>query len=126
MTIVYDLLRDITLEMMGIDSKLAEREREEKKQIRENKKNEKFIFSKKTKAIIFIFGILYLVIGGFNMRYIKGHENVVLVILKFILLSAVDIVGLICLAIGKRKTEIAAFVLVIIFIFAMYTTTMLL
>ena len=121
--IVFDFFRDMALELSGVDSEKAEREREEKRKI---KKKNQFIFSAKSKIIIYAFGILYLVIGGINMTHLRGQERIAALILKFVFLSAVDIAGLICLTMRKRKTEIAALILIIIFVIVMYITTLLL
>lgn len=120
---MFDFFRDIALEMNGIDSEHAEREREK---IKRKKKEENFIFSRRTKVIIFIFGILYLIIGAINITYIKEQENIIPYVLKIVFLSAVDISGLICLATGKRKAEVAALILIIVFMAVMYITTMIL
>ena len=120
---MFDFFRDIALEASGIDSEAAEKERMKKKKI---KRDNRFIFSKSVKIIVFIFGILYLILGAMSMATIGQQTNVVFKIVKFVFLSAVDISALVCLLTRKKKAEIAALVLVIIFMIVMYTTTMIL
>lgn len=120
---MFDFFRDVVLEARGIDSVAAERERKERTKQR---KKDRFIFSRSAKGIVLFFGILYLLIGGFQMSILKGQENILFPVLKFIFLSVLDIAALICLALHKKKTEVVALVLVIIFIVVMYTTTMIL
>ena len=120
---MFDFFRDMALEARGLDSEAAEKERKEK---REQKRKDRFVFSGSAKGIVFFFGILYFVVGGFQMSVIKGQENILFPVLKFLFLSAVDIAALVCLLLRKKKAEIAALVLVIIFFVVMYTTTMIL
>lgn len=61
---MLDFIRDIVLEARGIDSDKWHRERVEKE---EAKKANVYLLSKKTKIIIFAFGIVYLLIEVINM-----------------------------------------------------------
>lgn len=117
---MFDFFQDIILEASGIDSDKVRKEREEKKC------KDRFIFSGSAKRIVFFLGILYLVVGGFQMSVLKGQENILFPVLKFIFLSALDIAALVCLLLRKKKAEVVALVLAIIFFVVMYTTTLIL
>lgn len=123
---MFDFFRDMGLELMGKNSDEEARKRKEKKE------QERIIFSKGVKRLIYIFGILYIVMGGFSLaasiQYAKvtGYATYgVLQTVKFIFLSGVDIAAMVCLMNGKKKTEIAGAILVIIFVVCMYLATML-
>jgi hypothetical protein len=117
---MFDFFQDIILEASGIDSDKVRKKRKEKKS------KDRFIFSGSAKGVVFFFGILYLTIGGFQMSVLKGQENILFPVLKFIFLSTLDIVALVCLLLRKKKAEVVALVLVIIFFVVMYTTTLIL
>lgn len=121
---MFDFFRDIALEVGGIDSKAAKEERREKA---ENKRKERFIFSKTAKVVAFAFGVFYLLIAGLNVSMMKQTGNVDLVgIVRFSVLTICDIAAMICLAIGKKKTEIAALILIVLFIIGQYFSVILL
>lgn len=120
---MLDFIRDIVLEARGIDSDKWHRERLEKE---EAKKANVYLLSKKTKIIIFIFGIVYLLIEVINMIVFLESNGSLGLRAKGILLAVIDIIVLICLAQKSKKAEIAAIVLSIIFIISMYASTMLL
>lgn len=120
---MLDFIRDIVLEVRGIDSDKWHRERLEKE---EAKKANVYLLSKKTKIIIFVFGIVYLLIEVINMIAFLESNGSLGLRAKGIILSVIDIIVLICLAQKSKKAEIAAIVLSIIFIISMYASTMLL
>lgn len=120
---MLDFIRDIVLEARGIDSDKWHRERLEKE---EAKKANVYLLSKKTKIIIFAFGIVYLLIEVINMIAFLESNGSLGLRAKGIILSVIDIIVLICLAQKSKKAEIAAIVLSIIFIISMYASTMLL
>ena len=121
---MFDFFRDIALEMSGIDSKAAKEEREEK---REEKRKQRFIFSRSAKVITFVFGILYLIVAGLNIAMMKQSGTMEFVsIIRFSLLTICDIAAMVCLAIGKKKTEIAALILIFVFLIGQYFTVVLL
>ena len=120
---MLDFIRDIVLEARGIDSDKWHRERLEKE---EAKKANVYLLSKKTKIIIFIFGIVYLLIEVINMIVFLESNGSLGLRAKGILLAVIDIIVLICLAQKSKKAEIAAIVLSIIFIISMYASTILL
>lgn len=126
---MFDFFRDMTLELMGKDSDEEEKKRKEKK---EQERRERIIFSKGVKRLIYVFGILYIFMGGFSLvasiQYAKVTDSAAygaLQTVKFIFLSGVDIAAMICLTKGKKKTEIAGAILVIVFVVCMYLATML-
>lgn len=115
---MFDFLKDIILEVNGIDSEAV---KEEEKIAQEKKKKDRFIFSKKMKIFIFIFGIIYLLLAGFNIATIKAVGGLNLYIgMRFIVLILMDVSCMVCLVIGKKQTEIAALILIIIFILTQY------
>lgn len=115
---MLDFFRDIALEIGGIDSKSAKEQREEK---RENKKKNRFIFSKSAKVFCFFFGIVYLFIAGLNIVQMKQTGSAdLLEILRLVVLTALDIGTMVCLAIGKKKAEIVALILVVLFLVVQY------
>ena len=120
---MLDFIRDIVLEARGIDSDKWHRERLEKE---EAKKANVYLLSKKTKIIIFAFGIVYLLIEVINMIAFWESNGSLGLRAKGIILSVIDIIVLICLAQKNKKAEIAAIVLSIIYIISMYASTMLL
>ena len=118
---MFDFFRDMVLEARGIDSEAAAEQRKGKK---EPEHRERFIFSRSTKGIIFILGILYLVMGGMQIVVMKGQDGIALFMLQFVLLSILDISALVCLLLRNKKAEIAALILVIVFVVMKYLTTM--
>lgn len=124
---MFDFFRDMALEAMGKDSVEEERKRKEKREL-ERKKY--CIFSRNTRIVIFAFGILYLVMGGtslFASRQSMVGVTVGIGVFKYIkyaFLSAIDVAAMVCLLTGKKKAEIAALVLVIIFVVFMYVSSM--
>ena len=53
---MFDFFRDMVLELCGVDSENAEKQRKEK---REAKRKDRFIFSQSVKVLVYVFGILY-------------------------------------------------------------------
>ena len=126
---MFDFFRDIALEAIGKDSTEEERKRKEK---REQERKKYFIFSRSTKTVVFVFGALYLFMGGIslfaNAQITKSIVGIsanasAFAYLKYAILSAVDIAAIICLLTKKKKAEIVALVLVIIFMIIMYVSS---
>lgn len=119
---MFDFFRDMYFEYRGVDSNAAKEERENKLK---EKKKDKFIFSKSSKVIVFVLGILYLIIAWFNVATMKeiGALNAYKVI-RLLFLTSCDIASLVCLAISKKKTEIAALILILVFVLTQYFTTL--
>lgn len=118
-----DVIRDATLEANGIDSQKARLQREQKKL---DKKKKKYIFSGKMKVLIFVVGILYLGIGVLNLVTLKSAGGLdFLSVLRIILLSALDIACLVCLGSRKKKGEVIALILIIVFVLAQYISLVL-
>lgn len=124
---MFDFLRDIVLEAQGIDSIAAAKERSERREVKKAlEKKERFIFSKAVKVLVYIFGILYLIITGFGLLAMK--EAGVLSIyhlFRSIFLVGCDITAIVCLAIGKKKAEIVALILILVFLITLYFTMLL-
>lgn len=121
---MFDFFRDIYLELNGVDSDAAEKERQAKK---EQKRKERFIFSGSAKVVAFILGILYLLLAGSSLSLlIESGSLDVFKIIRYVFLILCDIAALVCLAIKKKKTELAALIVMIIFILVQYFTMILL
>lgn len=117
---MFDFFKDVYYEIKGIDSSIV-REEQKKKQL--EAKKDRFIFSKSAKVLVFIFGILYLVMSMINIAVmIESGEPSAIHIVRVVLLSLCDIACLICLAINEKKTEIAALILMFVFVIAQYFT----
>ena len=120
---MFDFFKDVYLEARGIDSDVAKAERDARL---EEKKKSRFIFSKGGKLIVFAFGIFYLIVSALNISVLKSTGALTAgKILQIIFLSGCDIACLVCLLVGKKKTEIAALILVIVFVVAFYLLTIL-
>ena len=105
---MFDFFKDIYLETHGIDSSRAMKENEEKKE-------KKFLFSRKTKAIIIIMAVIFILMQIFQiMALIEKGGIELLAATIFLCMMAMAIV--ILLFIRNKKTEIAAAVLVGVFI----------
>lgn len=127
---MFDFFKDMALELSGTDSDLV---REKEKEKLEERRKTKFIFSKTTKVVVYVLGVLYLVMGGFgiyvSLQVGKSAQDVtaglnILQCVKYGFLSLIDIAAMGCLFSGKRKAEIAALVLIVAFVVLMYSTTM--
>lgn len=127
---MFDFFKEIALELSGKDSEVARRK--EKEKVEEERWN-RFIFSKNTKVVVYVLGVLYLVMGGIGI-YIsiqsgKSTQNLtaglsVLQCVKYGFLSITDIAAMGCLVSGKKKAEIAALILIFVFVVIMYSSTM--
>lgn len=118
---MFDFFRDMALELCGVDSENAEKQRKEK---REAKRKDRFIFSQSVKVLVYVFGILYLIVGGFTISVAKTNGALnALMILRFVALTLLDVSSIVCLATGKKKAEIVALILIIFFVLIQYFTT---
>lgn len=124
---MFDFFRDIVLEAQGIDSSAAAKERSERqKEEKMLRKKQRIIFSKGAKILIFIFGILYLIVAGFGIVAMKQSMALnVYQLIRSITLISCDIAALICLIVNKKKAEVAALILIIVFLIAQYFTMLL-
>ena len=115
---MFEFFKDMYLELKGIDSEAAAEERRRKE---DEKRKNRFIFSGSAKAVTFVVGILYLVIAGILIALMveTGALNIAKLIC-YVFLILCDLSALICLAVGNKKTEIAAVILIGIFILMMY------
>lgn len=114
---MFEYFRDIYLESQGIDCLAAEKIRNEKKEI---KRLERYLFTKKMKALVIVLGIIYLAIAGGNLYALKGSSDMWLVYLRYGGLSALDIAICMALIFGKKKGEIVAIIGIFIFILINY------
>ena len=119
---MFDWFVDTAMELRGIDVNARKKLKEEK--IRLEKENQ-YIFSKKIKILIIGMGILHLLMTGSVILATKGAGLSSGYILKSIFLCIMDIATILALLIGKKKGEIVAVVLVIIFIATMYISVFL-
>lgn len=120
---MFDFFRDIALEISGIDSQEIEQKRRDKKEL---KKKNKYIFSNSTKGIIYFFGILYFFTGSTSIALSSGSSQMWFAVIKFVFLSVIDVAALVCLSMKKKKMEKIALVLIAIFVIVMYSTSMML
>lgn len=112
---MFDILRDIALEMQGIDSQKAELEREKKKlEKRDVDKNEKLIIPKYMKKFISVITIVYL-LSCMGTLPIMFNTEIALLAIRSVIQIIVAIGILILINIKNKKTEIASIVLIVIF-----------
>lgn len=115
---MFEFFRDMAIDLMGGDSEEESRKRKEKE-------NRIFLF-KSTKRIAYVFGILYIVMGGislFTSTSLTGNLQIVPTV-KFAILSLIDMAAMVCLTMRTKKTEIAAIILAVVFVVGMYVTTL--
>lgn len=118
---MFEFFRDMAIDLMGGDSEEEARKRKEK---REQEKANCIFLSRSTKWIAYIFGILYIVMGGISLfasTSLNGSLQI-LPTVKFAILSLIDIAAMVCLTMRTKKTEIAAIILAVVFVAAMYVT----
>jgi len=118
---MLDFLRDVILEVKGINSERWHKEKLEKDI---SKKENIYILSKKTKIIIFVFGIIYLLAEVINIVVFCENNGMINIRAKGIILSIIDIIVLVCLIQKNKTAEVIATILSIIFIILMYTSSM--
>ena len=112
---MFDIFRDIALEMQGIDSQKAELEREKKRlEKKDNDNAEKIIIPKYMKKFVSIIVIVYLLscIGTLPIIF---NTNITLLAIRSVVQLAVAVGILILINIKNKKTEIASIVLIVIF-----------
>ena len=120
---MFDFFRDMAIDLAGGNSEEVARKRKER---REEEKANRIFLSRSTKRIIYAFGILYIVMGGISLfasASLTGNLQIV-PFLKFAILSLIDIAAMVCLTMKTKKTEIAAIILAVAFVAAMYVTTL--
>lgn len=119
---MFDWFVDTAMQLRGIDAKKVRREKEEKKRLREA---DKFIFSQKSKIVIAVMGVLYLIMTVSLVAATKGEGLSMAYMIKSLFLGLIDIAALVAMLIGKKKGEIIAAVLVVIFVATMYISVFL-
>ena len=115
---MLDFLRDVILEVKGINSEKWHKEKLEKDI---SKKENIYLLSKKTKIIIFV---IYLLAEVINIVVFWENNGMINIRAKGIILSIIDIIVLVCLLLKNKTAEIIAIILSIIFIILMYTSSM--
>lgn len=104
---MFDFFKDAYVELSGLDREKVEEERKAKK------KNDG-LFKRSTRSIITVVGLLYLVIAGLNIY------NIILAgiefrIVKYFLLSIIDLFVLVTMQIKKKEMDRLALIGLIIF-----------
>lgn len=120
---MFDWFREMGEELVGIDSKAAKKERMEK---REQKKLNRFLFSKGSKVLVIILGIIYLIMAGSIISALKGTPKFIPYIVKYLFMAIIDLVVIFALIFGKRKGEIIALVGCFIFVVCLFISVVLL
>lgn len=112
---MFDVLRDIALELKGIDSEKAELEREKKKLEKRNRnKEEKVILPIWTKKFVSVIAIFYL-LSCMGTLPIMFNTNFMLLAIRSVVQIVVAVAILILINIKNKKTEIASIVLIMMF-----------
>lgn len=109
---MFDFFKDLYLERSGLD---LEKVNEERKKKEEEKRKNRYIFSSGAKRTIIIFGLFYLIISYYGIYTLIKTRNINLLLIKFIVLSVIDLCGIVNLYINKKKNEIIALICLIIF-----------
>src|SRR5665647_2215869 len=105
---MFDFFKDAYAELNGLD---VDRMKEERK----IKRKQSRLFSRRIKIIIGVVGVLYLVIAWMNISMLlkSGFSPL---ILKYVLLSILDISIIITMLIKNKETEIASIVGIVLFV----------
>lgn len=112
---MFEFFRYMTDELSGIDTEAAYKEKKEKEEReRECEKENRIIFSKKAKKIVIGFAIFYVVITFTTLIAFKGVLGMISV-LFYITKMMLAIGVLISILIGKKKGEITALSLIVVF-----------
>lgn len=112
---MFNFMKDIYLEMNGIDPEAARKEKLEEKTI------DKIIFSFRSKVVVWIMGIIYLIITVPIIIFtIKTGINIS--VFKYILLMFMDILILTCISIKKKVTEFISLAAIICFVIINFLT----
>lgn len=109
---MFDFFKDLYLERSGLD---LEKVNEERKKKEKEKRKNRYIFSSGAKRTIIIFGLFYLIISYYGIYTLIKTRNINLLLIKFIVLSVIDLCGIVNLYINKKKNEIIALICLIIF-----------
>lgn len=112
---MFDIFRDIALELQGIDSGKAELEREKKRLEKRNRdKEEKVILPIWAKKFVSVIAIVYL-LSCMGTLPIMFNTNITLLAIRSVVQIVVAIAILILINIKNKKTEIASIVLIVLF-----------
>jgi len=116
---MFDFFKDIIQEAGGIDTIKAKNQREEQKEI---EKLSRYIFSSKSKLIILILGVLYIMFAALTIAVSWNASNCIIPIAKCLTLSTFDIIACVALLKGTKKGEIVALISGLIFIVLLYAS----
>lgn len=119
---MFDWFREVGEELIGINSEAAKKERTEKKQCQ---KGNCFIFSRNMKILFIICGVLYLFMAAGTVSILRNQNGSFLAVLKYVLLSFLDLFVLFALLFGKQKGEIAALAGSFVFITGLFFSVIL-
>jgi len=112
---MLDFFRDAFLEHKGIDAAEAHKQRVEK---REQAKLARFIFSKKSKVIIFAIVALFLPLATTQIVNNFGTDPITVLAHSVLLLIATTVC--VCLLTGRKQGEVIALVGSVLFIVIAY------
>jgi len=104
-------------ELRGIDSAATHKEYIGKI---EQKKNERFIFSGSTKIMVIALGVIYIFMAAGMIMILKETTGAALHIIKYLLMSVIDLIVIFSLTFGKKKGEIVSFVGILIFVSGLF------
>ena len=118
---MFDFIKYVRDEINGIDTVVAEREMREKRLM---EKQNRFIFTKRSKIIVALFGVLYLLVAIMGIYFIKTNNSPFMLLVKYFILVTIDIVVLVSLCINNnKKAEIIALTGSILFVVLNFTLT---
>ncbi|MBE5877247.1 MAG: hypothetical protein E7290_10225 [Lachnospiraceae bacterium] len=118
---MFDFFRDIALEVRGIDPRVAQLEKLQKKKDRDK---DKYIFSYSVKRMIYFVAIAFLVIY-IPMFPVVMTTSTLLYKIRLIAQVILAIGTMICISFKKRKKigEKLAIAMIILFVILQYSTT---
>ena len=112
---MFDFFRDVYLEMQGIDSAEAEKERKEKKR---EKNADRILLPKSIKVTVYVMGVVFLILQATQIKFTAAKGITSCFITAG--LCALAVAAMVLISIRKKQTEIVGTVLVVLFIFLMY------
>lgn len=105
---MFGFYKDLLLKMNGIEPRgLLQQEKTEK---------EKGVFSTKTKVIVWVMGILYLIVAAVGIYVTIVHEKEYIRLIKYVLLTLLDVVSLVFVLSKNKNRQYIAVGTIIAFI----------
>jgi len=101
---MFEFFQEAYLESKGVDMVSAQKQRKEKYRL---SRLSYFLFSPKTKILVYVFGALYVAFAVYGM-YGALHgdsDTAALRVLRYALLIAVDLFVCVCLAVSKYQMD---------------------